>query len=216
MTETLVQCDFDGTITVGDVSHLLLDVFADGDWRAVWKDYVEGRIPVGTCNKRVFALVKASREEMTDYVINSDRVVIRPGFRELLDCCSRRGFEFVIVSNGLLFYIEAILERLSVRDIKVYAAENRFRPGGVAVRYVGPDGAELEEGFKEAYTEHFLRDGYRVVYVGNGASDIYPARRAKIAFATEDLLERCRQEKLGCRPFNDLNDVVRGLDGLSV
>jgi len=38
--KTMVQCDFDGTITEEDVSFFLLDTFADGDWRQLWKDYV--------------------------------------------------------------------------------------------------------------------------------------------------------------------------------
>ena len=31
--KTIVQCDFDGTITDKDVSFLLLNHFADGNWR---------------------------------------------------------------------------------------------------------------------------------------------------------------------------------------
>ncbi len=32
-TKTLVQCDFDGTVTEEDVSFMLLDAFANGGWR---------------------------------------------------------------------------------------------------------------------------------------------------------------------------------------
>ena len=45
--KTAVQCDFDGTITVEDVSYLLLDNFADGNWRELLKDYTAGKMPVG-------------------------------------------------------------------------------------------------------------------------------------------------------------------------
>ena len=31
--KTLVQCDFDNTIAESDVSFMLLDAFADGDWQ---------------------------------------------------------------------------------------------------------------------------------------------------------------------------------------
>ena len=48
--------------------------------------------------------------------------------------------------------------------------------------------------------------------VGNGISDFYPARLARHVFATGDLLERCEKANLTCTPFNDLNDVVRGLE----
>jgi len=210
-----LQCDFDGTVTEEDVSFLLLDTYVGSRWREYLKEYMEGRIPVGTFNKKVFGMMKADRQTMTDLVLNSDRVKIRPGFRELIDYCSRKSFKPVIVSNGLIFYIEAILNRLGVNGIEVHAAENRFSPGGMNVRYVGPDGTEMEVGYKEAYTELLQKRGYNVIYVGNGTSDIYPSRQARYVFATADLLERCREENLECTPFTDFYDVIRGLENLS-
>ena len=209
-----VQCDFDGTITEEDVSFLLLDTFADGDWRQLLAEYMEGKIPVGAFNRRAFAMVKTDRPTLTDFVLKSDRVKVRPGFDELLNYCSRKGLEFVIVSNGLIFYIEAILESLGIKGIEVFAAQNQFSPKGVKVQYIGPDGSEMDAGFKEAHTELLVKRGYSVIYIGNGVSDIFPSRRAIRVFATGDLLRRCREEKLECMPFNDLNDVVRGLETL--
>ncbi|OGO41443.1 MAG: hypothetical protein A2137_00465, partial [Chloroflexi bacterium RBG_16_58_8] len=197
-----------------DVSFLLLDTYVGGVWREYLKEYSSGKIPVGTFNKRVFGMMKASRQAMTELVLGSDRVRIRPGFRELLDYCARKGYKIVIVSHGLTFYIEALLERIGISGVDIYAAENRFYPGGLAVSYIGPDGQELEDGFKVAYTDLLRRQGYEVIYVGNGSSDIYPSRRARYVFATEQLLERCRREKLDCLPFNDFFDVIRGLEAL--
>lgn len=210
-----VQLDFDGTVTEEDVSFLLLDTYVGPRWREELKEYTSGHIAVGTFNKRVFGMMKASRQAMTDLVLTSPRVKIRPGFGELVAYCRRCGFKPVIVSNGLSFYIEAILEKLGIDGLDIHAAENRFHPGSVEVRYVGPDGREREAGFKEAYTELLLEQGYAIVYVGNGRSDIHPARRAIRVFATGDLLRVCRQEGLACTPFNDLHDVIRGLEELT-
>jgi 2-hydroxy-3-keto-5-methylthiopentenyl-1-phosphate phosphatase len=210
-----VQCDFDGTITEEDVSFLILDTFVGSQWREMWQEYLDGKIPVGTFNKRVFAMVKADRQTLLDIVFTSDRVKVRPGFGELVDYCSQKGYKVIIVSNGLTCYIEAILENLGLDGIEVYAAQNRFSPEGMSVEYIGPDGSEMEAGFKEAYTELLRKEGYSVVYMGNGISDIYPARQASKVFATGDLLERCYEEKLECTPFNDFYDVVRSLETLS-
>jgi 2-hydroxy-3-keto-5-methylthiopentenyl-1-phosphate phosphatase len=160
--------------------------------------------------------MKADRKTMTALVLNSPRVRIRPGFKELLDYCREKGFKVSIVSNGLTFYIEAILHKLGVNGIDIYAAENEFFPGGMKVRYVGPDGGELEAGFKEAYTGMLAKKGFEVIYIGNGNSDIYPSRLSKYVFATADLLERCRKEKLACCPFDDFFDVIRGLEKLEL
>jgi 2-hydroxy-3-keto-5-methylthiopentenyl-1-phosphate phosphatase len=207
-----VQCDFDGTITEEDVSFLLLDTFAGERWREMLAEYMAGEIPVGTFNRRVFAMVRADEATQLDLVFNSGRVKIRPGLKELIDFCRARDYKFVIVSNGLTFYIEAILKKLGLDKVEVFAARNIFHPDGMRVSYIGPEGDEMEAGFKEAYTRLLIRDGYSVAYVGNGISDIYPSRLAVKVFATGDLLPKCREEKLECAPFNDLFDVIRGLE----
>jgi 2-hydroxy-3-keto-5-methylthiopentenyl-1-phosphate phosphatase len=209
-----VQLDFDGTVTEEDVSFLLLDTYVGSVWRKHLKEYTEGRIPVGTFNKRVFGMVKAGREAMTELVLNSERVRIRPGFPEFLDYCRRREIKTVIVSNGLVFYIEAILDKLGLNGVEVYAAQNRFSRDGMEVSYIGPDGTEMESGFKEAYTVLLKKEGYDVIYVGNGASDIFSARSARYVFAVDELLKCCLQEQVPCTPFTDFFDVMRGLDAV--
>jgi len=209
MKKTIIQCDFDGTITEEDASFYLLDSYAEGDWRSILQQYKEGRITVGEFNTRAFAMIK--EDEATLLSKLDENVRIRPGFRELLDYSAYRGFRFVIVSNGLQFYIEAILRALGIKGIEVRAATNRFQADGVQVQYVAPDGTVLQDGFKEAYIKLFLSEGYRVVYVGNGTSDSYASRHAHVVFATGDLLSYYQRHGLTCIPFDDLTDVVNGL-----
>ena len=212
--KTLVQCDFDSTISELDVSFMLLDAFADGDWRQVLQQYRERRIPVGVFNQRAFAMIKADEKTLLDYLCAGDRVKIRPGFRELLDLCSRKGFEFIIVSNGLKFYIEAALKHIGVTGIEVFAAHTEFDPAGLKTAYIGHDDQPVLDGFKLSYAELHRSRGYRLAYIGDGYSDIAPAGLADYVFARDDLLAHCRENSLGCTPFNDLNDVVRGLESI--
>lgn len=211
--KTLVQCDFDGTITVEDVSFLILDAFAKGDWRQLLAKYQEGRISVGCFNTKAFTMVKEDKQTLGRFVREKSR--LRAGFHELLTYCQRKGFRFVIVSNGLVFYIRIILDTFGVDDIEVFAAQARFGPNGIEVRYLGPEGTELQDDFKEAYIRHFLENGYRVIYVGNGASDTASARLAHHVFATGALLAHCQEVKLNCTPFTDFNDIVRCLELLA-
>ncbi len=211
---TAVQLDFDGTVTVADVSFLLLDTYAGSNWRDYLDDYSQGRISAGVFNKKVFGMVKADRKTMTDFVLASPLVIVRPGFREFIDFCSQNGIKVVIVSHGLVFYIEAILKKLGVAGLDVRAAENVFSPAGMKVMYLGPDGHELEAGFKEAWTDWLLQRGYRVIYVGDGSSDVRPSKKANSVCATGDLLESRRRENLPCVPFNDFFDVITGVKAL--
>ena len=214
--KTLVQCDFDGTITEEDVGFLLLDKFGQGDWQQLLREYQAHSITVDTFNTRVFAMVKADKATLLEAVDKMARV--REGFHELVDYCSGKDIRLVIVSNGLAFYIEAILKRIGLENISIHAAQTEFHPEGLKVKYIGPDGRRLgrqsDDGLKETYTRLFLKEGYRVVYVGNGDSDIHAARYAHHVFARDTLLECCRENGINCMPFADLNDVVEGLENL--
>jgi 2-hydroxy-3-keto-5-methylthiopentenyl-1-phosphate phosphatase len=208
--KTLVQCDFDGTVTEEDISFFLLDAFARGDWRRLLREYKEHRISVGEFNTRAFAMVKADKSTLLGALKGEVRV--RAGFRALVNYCLKKGFRLVIVSNGVDFYIKAVLKDLGLENVEVYAAQASFHPEGMQVQYVGPDGKRLQDGFKEAYIKSFLKLGYRVIYIGNGDSDVAPVEYAHHVFAIGDLLTYCRENNLKYKPFETFLDVVRELD----
>jgi 2-hydroxy-3-keto-5-methylthiopentenyl-1-phosphate phosphatase len=142
------------------------------------------------------------------------REIARPraGLRELVEYCQGRGFRFVIVSNGLDFYIKTILDDLGLNGIEVMAARTRFDPKGIDAKYIGPAGNILHNGFKETYTRFFHAGGQRVIYAGNGPSDIPAASLAQHAFATGLLLDHYRNKGIKCTPFTELADIVKGLE----
>jgi len=208
--KTLVQCDFDGTVTEEDTSFFLLDAFAQGDWRRLLREYKEHKISVGEFNTKAFAMVRVDKPTLIEAL--KGKIKVRAGFHELVNYCRRRGFRLVIVSNGLDFYIEATLKDLGLKNIEVHAAQACFHPEGMEVQYVGPNGKRLEDGVKEAYTKSFLKLGYRVIYVGNGDSDFVPAKYAHHVFATGELLAYCRENNLNYKPFENFIDVVSDID----
>ena len=210
--KTIIQCDFDGTITEEDQSFLLLDAFASGNWRQLLTEYRAGKISVGDFNTRAFAMVKEDRQTLVNFVKRTAK--IRPGFHELVAYCQREGVQFTIVSNGLDFYINTILTDSGVKNIEVFAAQAQFANGGIEVKYIGPDGAHLDSDFKDTFTRLFLTKGYRVVYVGNGLSDLSPAEHAHWIFARDELLNLCKQKGLKCLPFADFNNVLQVLKRL--
>lgn len=208
--KALIQCDFDGTITEKDTSFFLLDAFAQGDWRHVLRDYKEHRITVGEFNAKAFAMVKEDETTLLEELKGG--VKVRSGFQEFVDYCQKKGFRLAIVSNGLEFYIKAVLKDLGLDSIEVHAAQASFHPEGMKVEYIGPDGRKSDDRFKEAYIKSFLKLGYRVIYVGNGDSDFAPARHAYYVFATSELLAYCRENDLKHKRFENFFDIVSYVD----
>lgn len=213
MTKTLLQSDFDGTLTQEDVSFLILERYAEGDWRSILREYQEGKIPVGDFNNRTFAMVKKDRATLEKLVREEAR--LRPGLHELVEYCRSHDIAMTVVSNGLDFYIKALLGHNGFGKIAITAARTVFTTNGLDARYYDPDNRELLNEFKACYTKKFIEEGYRVLYAGNGPSDVPASRLAAHTFATESLLEYYRRQNLPHTPFNDLYDIVAGLKKLT-
>jgi len=210
--QTLIQCDFDGTITENDASFLILDAFVKEDWRKLFAEYKQNKISIGYFNTTAFGMIKASEQILLNII--KGKVRIRPGLHQLVDYCQKQSFKVVIVSNGLDFYIRSILRDMGLENLEVHAAETHFQPEGLKVQYIGPDGTQLDNDFKVAFTRLFLNQGYRVIYVGNGTSDFQAARLAHHVFARDGLLACCQETNLKCEPFDNLNNIVSGLERL--
>ncbi|HAS27630.1 MAG TPA: 2,3-diketo-5-methylthio-1-phosphopentane phosphatase, partial [Dehalococcoidia bacterium] len=60
-----------------------------------------------------------------------------------------------------------------------------------------------------------LNEGWRVIIIGNGASDIPAAKLAHYTFATEPMLSLCREEGFNCLPFGNLDDIIKGLESIN-
>ncbi len=212
--KTAIQCDFDGTVVEEEISVLLLEEFADGNWKEIDDAYYDGKITIKDCTKRIFSMIKADEKTLADFVLRSDRIKVRGGFVDLCNYCKHKGYYFTIVSNGLRFYIEAIINDLGISNVDIFAAQNHFNPGGMEVEFIGPDGNDSETDFKEAFTNILKKQGYRVFCIGDSISDIYTARRADTVFAAGSLQEICQKERLEYIPFNDFHDVTNSLKRL--
>ena len=206
----LVQCDFDGTITIEDASFTILDAYIPEKWRSLFDEYQKGEMTVGEFNSTVFAMVKADEEILLKLI--REKVSVREGFAEFVEYCRLKDYRFVIVSNGLDFYIEDILGRIGFGDVEVHASNTVFSENGLTVRHKGPDENYLDEDVKATFTEYYLAQGYKVIYLGDGRSDILPASKSHYVFATGSMIEYCSSEKFSCIPFTDFHQVIKDME----
>ena len=210
--KTLLQCDFDGTLTEEDVGFMLLQLYGNGYWKKLLEDYKAQRISVDEFNTAVFAMIRADRQTLVDAARKN--AVVRAGLKELVSYCRQKDYRLVIVSNGLEFYIQTILEDMGLAELEFHAAKTEFHPDGLKVKYIGLDGRRSEDGLKEAYIKSYRNEGYRVIYLGDGDSDIYAARHAHQVIARDYLLSYCSEHGINAVPFEDLHDVIKILEKL--
>jgi len=59
--KTLILCDFDGTISIRDMGYVLLNRFSSGDWDAIDRAFVEGKIGSKEAYTRITKILKDVR-----------------------------------------------------------------------------------------------------------------------------------------------------------
>ena len=202
-----VLTDFDDTAAVQNVAELLLKRFGDPNWQQVRQRFRAGEVTLKEYQEITFRNIQADRATMQAYV--HQHASLRPYFRELWEHCVTAGIPMAIVSHGLDFYIEALLEKEHLTGIPVYAVHTRFEPGGIGYeyRYTYP-GQEHRGNSKGWVVDQYRQRGYHVLYVGDGRSDLEATGKANLLFAHSVLAEECRRRGIPFRPFQDFQDVL--------
>ena len=206
-----VLCDFDDTVAQGNMAHLILDRFGDGSWRELRRLYREGVLPPEDYFERPFTQIQATREEMKAHVRENGRMY--DTFPELAHYCRRRDIDLAIVSLGLDFYVEAILERHQLDWVPVYSVETRFTDQGIQFEfpYALPECGRWGI-CKCLVVDRYQEQGKKVLYIGDGPNDLCPARIADVVFAHDQLLGLCREEGIPHHEFHDFTDVIAELE----
>ena len=202
-----ILSDFDDTAAQQNVAHLVLDRFSETDWRPLLEQFHQGTIKPRDYFEMPFRPITASKHDMQAYVRQAAR--LRPGFTELADFCMSSGIELAVVTYGLDFYVEALLESANLQRLPTYAVGARFSDQGMDFEYRYTRESCTEWGnCKCSVVDSYRERGYKVYYAGDGMSDYCPARRADFVFATSRLLDMCLKESLPNRELRDFFDVL--------
>ena len=230
-----VLTDFDDTAAEQNVAELLLQQFGDPTWTDIRARFREGEFTLIEYQEIVFRNILADRATMQAYV--KENANLRPYFRELWDYCQDNRIPLAVVSQGLDFYIEALLEKEgyplrhsspamrpvgggnllgSGPRIPVYSVNTDFTQDGITYeyRYMRP-GHERQGNSKGLIVEQYRDQGYYIVYIGDGHSDFEAGEMADLLFAHRTLAEECNRKQIPFRPFSDFGDVLRGLGEFS-
>ena len=104
----IIVSDFDGTLTLDDVTTYIWDKYLPYDWRAkLLPPTYEGRWTPLEMIAHGYADIRVPPKELLAEI--RDNVRLRPGVEALATFCRGRGWHFAVVSHGLAFYIEALL-----------------------------------------------------------------------------------------------------------
>jgi 2,3-diketo-5-methylthio-1-phosphopentane phosphatase len=212
--DVAVVVDFDGTVTERAVSRMLLERFAPDTWRDLDVEYGKGNLTARDCITRQFEMLEATDEEIREFV--RDHAQLRTGFLEFVSHLRGLGYPIAVASEGLDLYVNEVLDRDHVDYVSVFVNEAYRTEGGrLRVHYPNPSIDCIDCGnCKTDLVEALQDDDNYVVFIGNGRTDLCPARKANMVFA-RDLLARMLEEE--GRPFilfEDFFDIMEAWDSV--
>src|SRR5258708_1400272 len=100
--------DFDGTIALEDTTAVILERFAEPEWRAIEAEWLAGRIGSGECMARQVDLIRALPHEIDDLV---EDIPLDPHFLAFSALCRDSGIPLTVVSDGLDQVVTKMLAR---------------------------------------------------------------------------------------------------------
>ena len=202
--------DFDGTVIDIDSGEYVLDRFANGDWRYVEQQFRLGEISFEESLRDEFGMITESKDEILKKV--DPAVSIRPYFGDVVNYCQNKGIELKLVSGGLDFCIEHILERNRLH-VDVISPKTTFAPDGLKLEFPRLSNPRSFS-FKDDTVRSYQRKDYCVLYVGDGYADYFALKEANLRFVMKGSVsaELIRLNKLEAVEVADFEPVLSALE----
>jgi 2-hydroxy-3-keto-5-methylthiopentenyl-1-phosphate phosphatase len=197
--------DFDNTITQFDVLDDIIKRFSiDKKWIEFEKKWNKGLIGSKVCLKAQLDGVRLGKKDLLRYLSG---IRIDPNFKKILVFLKSKKIAVWILSDNFSFIINFILRQNGVKGIKVYSnrmkfSENKFLP-------FFPHQNRSCSYCAHCKKKNLLKkiNSGKIIYIGDGRSDICPAEHADIVFAKNNLLKHFKKIKRKCIPFKNLGSV---------
>ncbi len=202
-----VLIDFDNTVTSVDVLQELLRRFSiNRHWMTLERSWAAGRIGSRVCLVGQLRGVRVSRTALTRFLAT---VTLDPAFRDLVKLLRRWGVRPIIVSDNFSFIVRRILQYNRVFGLRVYANRVTIVQDRLTPLFPYYD-RSCPRGCAHCKRRQVQRGGAgrrRVIYIGDGRSDICPAEAADLVFAKGTLLRYLRRHGQPCVAFDHLGEV---------
>lgn len=209
----LVLSDFNGTISLSNIAEHILEKFADKKWLYYDKLCLEGKMSLDEAMVYEYSLLKAPVDEILNEV---DRIYqIRSHFKDFIEYCKTNTIPFVIVTTGLDFVINHMLQHLGVADyVELVAFTTEVNPDKSLKINNIERFDESKKDFKSDYVSYYKELGCKVVYIGDSFSDFNAVLESDIVFSVRNskLSAYCEEKSITFSEFDDFSELTNKIE----
>ncbi|CAN5661225.1 hypothetical protein BH20CHL7_BH20CHL7_05180 [soil metagenome] len=201
--------DYDGTISLTDVTDTVMAEHVAGVWEEAAALYDAGRMGSRRLMSWEMDLVEADPAAL---LATAARQPHDDGFVPFVRAAQAAGIPIEIVSDGFGFFIRPALVALGVPELPVVTARTEF--SGRRARLEFPNGHPTCLVCGTCKRERVLahrRAGRRVVFIGDGESDRYAAGYSDVVFAKRSLVRICLEAGWAFNRWTEFAEIGRWL-----
>jgi len=206
--------DFDGTITKRDVGEEIFLKFGDSEKAYdIIHRWIDGKIT----SSEVWILLCETVQNLNINVLNNfiGEFEVDDYFGEFVDYCRGNGFEITVLSDGLDYYIDRIMDMPKFKNLRTYSNTVTIENGTLTPAFpFGDEECKLCANCKRNHVISHSSDEDISIYIGDGFSDTCPAQFCDYIFAKKSLLKYLEKNRISYSPFSTLKDVIRGIEKL--
>lgn len=206
LSDCAVFFDFDNTITAFDVLDSIVEIFSvDKKWVAFEDAWKKGRIGSKDCLSGQLKSVRIGKRELDRYLA---KIKIDPYFKKIIALLKKNKVKPVIVSDSFSYFLKSILRNNGIKDIEIYS--NKINLSGDKLIPSFPhqhENCKICGNCKSSHLPDPPSDDKVIIYVGDGLSDLCPAKNSDIVFAKGSLKEYLLKEGKPFISFSNLKNV---------
>ncbi len=196
----------DNTIAEKDVFDDMLVCFSENKrWERLEKKWRLGLIGSRACLEGQIRGIRITKNRLDSYLSG---IKIDPYFKKLLNLLRAKKIKATILSDNFDYILKKILAVNAAEKIKIYSNKMHFSNDRLIPEFPFMDKkCRICAHCKKKNLLANLDGQSIIIYIGDGRSDICPAKYAHIVFAKDELLKFCRKEKLFHIPYKEFKEV---------
>jgi len=211
MDNITVFCDFDGTITKNDTVDHFLSLFADENWLNIEESWKNGEIGSKEClTKQLDCINHISESQLNEFI---DNIEIDNSFINFLEILNQNKTDIYIVSDGFDFFIHNTLKKYGINNfVEIFSNKLNLNKGKLIPSFPFHETyCKKNSGLCKCEVINKIKKEKKVLYIGDGTSDICAASLADILFAKDSLAEYCTENNINHIKFETFKDICEYL-----
>jgi 2,3-diketo-5-methylthio-1-phosphopentane phosphatase len=200
-----ILVDYDGTISLADVTDVVMAEHVPGVWEEAAAAYDAGLMGSRHLMSWEMSLIEADPAAL---LATSAQQPHDPGFVPFVRLAQASSIPIEVVSDGFGFFIEPALARLGVPEVPVITARTVFAGRRATIEF--PNGHPRCRVCGTCKRERVMAHraaGRRVVFIGDGESDRYAAGYSDIVFAKRSLVRICLEAGWPFRRWTEFREL---------